>query len=63
MLAKIAATMCAAKVVGGHHAAPDSGVALQAYAVGGPADYHEAKAEEDAILHARQGMRSILRLG
>ena len=62
MLAEIAATMQAGKVVGGHYAALDRGVAFHAYAAGGPADDHEGTAEADAILRARMGMRSMLRL-
>jgi adenine deaminase len=53
MLAEIAATMQAGKVVGGHYAALDRGVAFHAYAAGGPADDHEGTAEADAILRAR----------
>ena len=63
MLAEIAATMEAGKVVGGHYAASDRGVAFHAYAAGGPADDHEGTAEADAILRARMGMRSMMRLG
>ena len=63
MLAEIAVTMQAGKVVGGHYAAAERGVAFHAYAAGGPADDHEGTAEEDAILRARMGMRSMLRLG
>ena len=63
MLAEIAATQRAGKTVGGHYASPDRGVAFHAYAAGGPADDHEGTAEADAIARARQGMRSMLRLG
>ncbi|NND42696.1 MAG: adenine deaminase [Silicimonas sp.] len=63
MLAEIAATQEAGKTVGGHYASPDRGIPFHAYAAGGPADDHEGTAEADAIARARQGMRSMLRLG
>ena len=63
MLAEMAATMRAGKTVGGHFASPDRGIAFHAYAAGGPADDHEGTSEADAVARARQGMRSMLRLG
>ncbi|MDD9922182.1 MAG: adenine deaminase [Boseongicola sp.] len=63
MLAEIAATQNAGKTVGGHYASFDRGIPFHAYAAGGPADDHEGTAEADAIARARQGMRSMLRLG
>ena len=63
MLAEIAATMRAGKIVGGHYASPDRGIPFHAYVAGGPSDDHEGTAEADAIARARQGMRSMLRLG
>ena len=63
MLAEMAATMRAGKTVGGHYASPDRGIPFHAYVAGGPADDHEGTAEADAIARARQGMRSMLRLG
>jgi len=63
MLAEMAVTMRAGKTVGGHYASPDRGIGFHAYAAGGPADDHEGTAEADAIARARQGMRSMLRLG
>jgi adenine deaminase len=63
MLAEMAATMRAGKVVGGHYASPDRGRAFAAYAAGGPADDHEGTAEADAIARVRLGMRSMMRLG
>ena len=63
MLAEIAATQMAGKVVGGHYASPDLGPAFAAYVAGGPADDHEGTCEADAIARVRQGMRSMLRLG
>ncbi len=63
MLAEIAATLRAGKVVGGHYASPDLGIPFHAYVAGGPADDHEGTREEDAIARVRQGMRAMLRLG
>ena len=63
MLAEMAATMRSGKTVGGHYASPDRGIPFHAYVAGGPADDHEGTAEADAIARARQGMRSMLRLG
>ncbi len=63
MLAEIAVTQRAGKVVGGHYASPDLGPDFHAYAAGGPADDHEGTSEADAIARARQGMRAMLRLG
>ena len=63
MLAEIAATQRAGKVVGGHYASPDLGRAFLAYAAGGPSDDHEGTCEADAIARVRLGMRSMMRLG
>ena len=63
MLAEIAATQAAGKVVGGHYASPDLGRPFAAYAAGGPADDHEGTRAEDAIARVRLGMRAMLRLG
>jgi len=63
MLAEMAATMDAGKTVGGHYASPDKGVAFSAYVAGGAADDHEGTAEADAVARARNGMRSMMRLG
>ncbi len=63
MLAEMAATMRAGKTVGGHYASPDLGPDFHAYVAGGAADDHEGTREEDAVARARQGMRSMLRLG
>ena len=62
MLAEIAATQRAGKVVGGHYASPDLN-GLAAYAAGGPADDHEGTCEADAIARVRLGMRAMMRLG
>ncbi len=63
MLAEMAATANAGKVVGGHYASPDLGPDFHAYVAGGPADDHEGTCEADAIARVRQGMRSMMRLG
>ncbi|MFN4168890.1 MAG: adenine deaminase [Pannonibacter phragmitetus] len=63
MLAEMAATMAAGKTVGGHYASPDRGIPFHVYVAGGAADDHEGTAESDAIARARQGMRSMMRLG
>ncbi|HEU0222574.1 MAG TPA: adenine deaminase [Paracoccaceae bacterium] len=63
MLAEIAATQRAGKIVGGHYASPDLGHPFHAYVAGGPADDHEGTREADAIARVRQGMRAMLRLG
>jgi len=63
LLKEMAATMRAGKTVGGHYASPDRGIPFHAYVAGGPADDHEGTAEADAVARARQGVRSMLRLG
>ena len=63
MMAEMAATARAGKVIGGHYASPNLGPAFHAYAAGGPADDHEGTCEADAVMRVRQGMRSMLRLG
>ncbi|MCC6305839.1 MAG: adenine deaminase [Rhodobacteraceae bacterium] len=63
MLAEMAATARAGRVIGGHYASPDLGRPFHAYAAGGPADDHEGTREEDAVARVRQGMRAMLRLG
>ena len=61
--AMVAATMRAAKTVGGHYASPDLGRAFHAYVASGPADDHENTRLEDAIARARRGLRPMLRYG
>ncbi|MDT2018213.1 MAG: adenine deaminase [Planktomarina sp.] len=63
MLAEMAATANAGKTIGGHYASNDLGTAFHAYVAGGPADDHEGTQEIDSMMRARQGMRSMLRLG
>ncbi|MFO1169557.1 MAG: adenine deaminase [Hyphomicrobiaceae bacterium] len=63
MLAEMAATQKAGKVIGGHYASPDLGRPFHGYAAGGAADDHEGTRLEDAVARVRQGMRAMLRLG
>jgi adenine deaminase len=63
MLAEMAATRKAGKVIGGHYPSPDLGPAFHAYAVGGPEDDHEGTRPEDAVERVRQGMKVMLRYG
>ena len=60
---EIAATNAANKVIGGHYASPDLGIAFHGYAAGGPEDDHEGTSMEDAIARIRQGMKVMLREG
>jgi adenine deaminase len=53
----------AQKVVGGHYASLDLGMAFHAYVAGGPEDDHEGTRLEDALARVRQGMKVMLRLG
>lgn len=63
MVAEIAETMKAGKVVGGHYASPDLGLPFHGYAAAGPEDDHEGTSMADAIARVRQGMKAMLRLG
>jgi adenine deaminase len=63
MLAELAATRQAGKVIGGHYPSPDLGMAFHAYAAGGPEDDHEGTRAEDARARVRQGMKAMLRYG
>ncbi len=63
MMAEIAMTQKAGKVVGGHYASPDQGLPFHAYVAAGPADDHEGTHVDHAIARVRQGMRAMLRLG
>ena len=60
---EMSATMQAGKTVGGHFAAPDTGIKFHAYAAGGPEDDHELTRLEDTVARIRQGMKAMLRLG
>jgi adenine deaminase len=63
MLAEMAATRKAGKVIGGHYATPDLGPAFHAYVAGGAEDDHEGTRPEDAVARVRQGMKVMLRYG
>ncbi|MDO5612410.1 MAG: adenine deaminase [Paracoccus sp. (in: a-proteobacteria)] len=63
MLAEIAATRAAGKVVGGHYASPDLGRNFAAYVAGGAQDDHETTTEAQGIARVRQGMACMMRLG
>ncbi len=63
VLAEMAATEAAGKVIGGHYPSPDLGLEFHAYAAGGAADDHEGTRVQDAVARVRQGMKAMLRLG
>ena len=63
MMAEIAATRAAGKVVGGHYPSPDLGVDFHGYVAAGIEDDHEGTRLEDAIARVRQGMKAMLRYG
>ncbi len=63
MLAEMAETRLAGKVIGGHYASPDLGLPFHGYVAGGPEDDHEGTRKEDAISRVRQGMKVMMRLG
>jgi len=63
MLAEMAATRQAGKVIGGHYASPDLGLPFHAYVAGGAEDDHEGTRLEDAVARVRQGMKAMLRYG
>ena len=63
MHAEMAATRLHGKVIGGHYASPDLGLAFHGYVAGGPQDDHEGTRMEDAVARVRQGMKPMLRFG
>lgn len=63
MLAELAATYAAGKVIGGHYPSPDLGLPFHGYVAGGIEDDHEGTRKEDAIARVRQGMKAMLRYG
>jgi len=63
MLAEMAEARRAGKIIGGHYASPDLGLAFHAYVAGGAEDDHEGVRLEDAVARVRQGMKAMLRLG
>jgi adenine deaminase len=63
MLGEMAEARRAGKVIGGHYASPDLGLAFHGYVAGGAEDDHEGVRLEDAVARVRQGMKVMLRLG
>ncbi len=63
MLAEMAATRQAGKVIGGHYASLDLGLPFHGYVAGGPEDDHEGTRVVDAVARVRQGMKPMLRYG
>jgi adenine deaminase len=63
MHAEMGEARAAGKVIGGHYASPDLGIAFHGYAAGGPQDDHEGTRLEDAVARVRQGMKAMLRYG
>jgi adenine deaminase len=63
LLAELAATYKAGKVIGGHYPSPDLGLPFHGYVAGGIEDDHEGTRKEDAIARVRQGMKDMLRYG
>ena len=63
IMAELAETQAAGKVIGGHYPAPDLGLPFHGYVAGGPQDDHEGTRMEDAIARSRQGMRVMMRYG
>ena len=61
VLAEIAATRQADKIIGGHYASLDLGLPFHGYVAGGVQDDHEGTRLEDAVQRVRQGMRVLLR--
>ncbi|OQX64670.1 MAG: adenine deaminase [Anaerolinea sp. 4484_236] len=63
MMAEIASTRDAGKVIGGHYPNLDLGVNFHGYVAAGIEDDHEGTRPEDAIARVRQGMKAMLRYG
>jgi len=63
ILAELAATHAAGKVIGGHYPSPDLGLPFHGYVAGGIEDDHEGTRMEDAVERVRQGMKAMLRYG
>ena len=63
MMAEIAATRDAGKVIGGHYPNLDLGKGFHGYAAAGIEDDHEGTRVEDALARVRQGMKAMLRYG
>lgn len=63
LLAEMAESAKASKVIGGHYASPDLGLPFHGYVAGGAEDDHEGTRKEDALIRSRQGMKVMMRLG
>ena len=63
MMAEIAATRDAGKIIGGHYPNLDLGRDFHGYVAAGIEDDHEGTRAEDAIARVRQGMKAMLRYG
>ena len=63
MIAEMAATHAAHKIIGGHYPSPDLGLPFHGYVAGGAEDDHEGTRLEDAVARVRQGMKAMLRYG
>jgi adenine deaminase len=63
ILAELAATHAAGKVIGGHYPSLDLGLPFHGYVAGGIEDDHEGTRVEDAVARVRQGMKAMLRYG
>ena len=63
LLAEMASTRAAGKVIGGHYASPDLGLPFHGYVAGGAEDDHEGTNVNDAVARVRQGMKAMLRYG
>lgn len=61
--AEMEITRSAGKVVGGHYASGDLGLAFHGYVAGGAQDDHEGTRVVDAIARARLGMKVMMRYG
>lgn len=63
MLEEMSITHAHNKIIGGHYASPDLGLAFHGYVAGGAEDDHEGTHLEDAVERVRQGMKVMLRYG
>ena len=63
LLAEMAATRAAGRVIGGHYPSQDLDLPFHGYVAGGPEDDHEGTRQEDAVARVRQGMKAMLRYG
>ena len=63
LVAELASSRLAGKVVGGHYPSIDHGREFHGYVAGGAEDDHEGTTLEGAVQRARQGMKVMLRYG